>query len=203
VQSKLPFAIDLDTSWICLLTHLSHRFAMRRGAQANWSYAETHKFMEQLHAVLVTKKAGQADQSEQLQFQEYARTLYAKDFQPCSACHRIYHSGEAKKQPVCIYRMAVDDLVAQGTFNALFSAAEQTDVTSEDKRRRQTWEVCQDAGYELIEFGEEGTLEQQNQFQNKAKHCSLCFGQQMLTKTSIRSPRIISRILDRLILEAQ
>ncbi|MCP6757169.1 MAG: DUF87 domain-containing protein [Fischerella sp. CENA71] len=203
VQNKLTFATDLDSSWICLLTHLSNRFAMRRGAQANWSYAETQTFMEQLHSVLLAKRVGQIAQSERSQFQEYARTLYAKNFQPCPACNRIYQSEEGTSHPVCIYRMAVDDLVTQGTFNTLFASAEQADTASEDKRRQQTWEVCQDAGYELVEFGEEVAPEQQALITARAKRCCLCFGQQILTKTSIRSPRIISRILDRLISEAE
>lgn len=202
VQNQTAFSV---ISWTCLLTHLSHRFVMRRGAQAGWSYTKAQIFMEQLHKVLLIKQTGQTSLPELSLLQRQALVLYRTNFQPCAACQRVHGVDESgKAEPlVCLYRMAVDDLVAAGRFNASFTAAEQVDLASEDKQRRRTWEICQDAGYELIEFGEDAPDGQRKQIAERAERCCLCFGQQMLAQNSRKPPRIVFEIVNRLLSETK
>ena len=73
----------------------------------------------------------------------------------------------------------------------------------EDGRRRETWEVCQDAAYELIEFPDEDQPEQARvALDIAARRVGACFEQQMLAGDRRKVPRTSLRILTRVLGEA-
>ena len=70
-------------------------------------------------------------------------------------------------------------------------------------RRQHTWEVCQDAAYELIEFPEpEQDPELSARIVAAAKRVCMCFEQQMLADDPRKLPRTSRRILARVMGEA-
>lgn len=95
------------------------------------------------------------------------------------------------------------DLVAGRRYHPLWSEADQNDGASEDKRRVRTWEVCQDAAYELVEFPTEDAPEEaRKKLDTTARRVCLCFEQQMLADDRRKVPRTTRRILARVLKEA-
>jgi hypothetical protein len=88
-------------------------------------------------------------------------------------------------------------------YQAAWHDADHLDAKSEDNRRQKTWQVCQDAAYELVEFpdGDE-PAEVKDQVDITARRVCLCFEQQMLANDHRKVPRTSRRILARVIAEA-
>jgi len=132
-------------------------------------------------------------------FQATARALHVRDFSPYPVCEHVCRQDP----PLCLYRAAVADLVATGRYQPSWRAADAADATSPDNRRQQTWQVCQDAAYELTEFPEPGgPAELNDQIIATARRVCLCFEQQMLADDRRKVPRTTRRILARVLTEA-
>jgi hypothetical protein len=86
--------------------------------------------------------------------------------------------------------------VASGRHAVAWREADIADARSKDNSRRQTWDVCQDAGYDLIEFPDEEIPEPARSAVDKsARRACLCFEQQMLAVDQLKVPRTARRIL--------
>ena len=90
-----------------------------------------------------------------------------------------------------------------GRYDAAWLDADDADLKDDDGRRRETWEVCQDAAYELIEFpDDEQDEEAKEKLDAAARRVALCFQQQMLANDRRKVPRTSRRVLARVLREA-
>src|SRR5712691_2547903 len=123
---------------------------------------------------------------------ETAGRLYRRTFDPYPACAIVCGTDP----PLCLYRGAVADLVASGRHAMAWREADIADAKSQDNTRHQTWDVCQDAGYDLVEFPDEDIPEAARAAADKsARRACLCFEQQMLAADQLKVPRTTRRIL--------
>jgi hypothetical protein len=183
----------LPPLWI----HAARRYAGRLGARAGWSYTQTGELAQALHHMLVADPKSRTNAAAS--FQATAHRLMGKQIGPLFACHRIWAGLEV----ACLCRYPVADLAADGSLAAAWRAADDADTRAEKRTRAQTWEVCQDAAYQLIEFPEQdmpdGLRQQAGQ---AARRVALCFGQQMLANDTSIHPRTKRRVAARLLREA-
>jgi hypothetical protein len=127
---------------------------------------------------------------------ESAGRLYRRTYDPYPACSAVCGTDP----PLCLYRGAVADLVASGRHAVAWRGADITDAKSEGNTRRETWDVCQDAGYDLVEFPDEEIPEPARAAVDKsARQACLCFEQQMLAADPLKVPRTARRILARVL----
>ncbi|MGV9248051.1 ATP-binding protein [Streptomyces sp. NPDC003710] len=181
--------------------HGTDWLATRRGAQRSWTYTDTAEFRDRMRALLLDKldTGGQNVPTLAAALQQTVHRLHARQFEPYPACDLVC----TQDPPLCLYRSAVADLVARRRYHPSWYDADQKDAASEDKRRRQTWEVCQDAAYELIEFPTDDVPEEtKKQLDTAARRVCLCFEQQMLADDRRKVPRTTRRILARVLKEA-
>jgi hypothetical protein len=93
--------------------------------------------------------------------------------------------------------------VTSGRYDRAWFESDAADGASEDQRRRETWEVCQDAAYELIEFPDgEQEPEARERLDAAARRVALCYEQQMLANDRRKVPRTSRRVLARVLREA-
>jgi hypothetical protein len=201
VRARRPVIVPEGELLRAVAGHGSDWLANRRGAQGVWSYADTAEFRDHLRAALLAKLQGAAEVREQTlgAFRATAQRLHLRQAEPYPACHLVC----AQDPPLCLYRSAVADLVISGRYRASWREADDLDAKSEDNRRRQTWEVCQDAAYELVEFPDEDQpAEVSEAVEVAARQVCLCFEQQMLAEDGRKVPRTSRRILARVLAEA-
>ena len=126
-----------------------------------------------------------------------ARLGYAtRSRRPCarstraSSCPTQRARGSAtRRPPLCLYRSAVADLVTGGRYQSSWERADATDARSEGPDQKQSWQVCQDAAYELIEFPDPAAPRHlAAEIAGSARRVGLCFEQQMLAGDSRRCP---------------
>ena len=90
------------------------------------------------------------------------------------------------------------------SLSVLLGTRRRHDARSERPDQKQSWQVCQDAAYELIEFPDPAAPRHlAGQIAGSARRVGLCFEQQMLAGDSRKVPRTTRRILDRILDEAQ
>jgi hypothetical protein len=201
IQARRPPRLAAATLLRAFTGHAADWYAQRRGAQGRWAYTDTNTLANQLRAVLLDKLDGPSGATPELRaaFQTTARALHVREFPPYPVCDHVC----TQDPPLCLYRAAVADLVAAGRYQQSWRGADAADATSPDNRRQQTWEVCQDAAYEIIEFPEPGaSAELNDQIIATARRVCLCFEQQMLVDDSRKVPRTARRILARVLTEA-
>jgi hypothetical protein len=200
VRARRPATVPDDDLFPAFAGHASDWLASHRGAQAVWSYADTAEFRDRLREVLLAKARGGEVQIALLaSLQQVAHRLHARRFEPYPACQVVC----TQDPPLCLYRSAVADLVTSGRYRPAWRDADEVDAGSEDNRRRQTWEVCQDAAYELVEFPDEDQpTEVREAVELAARQVCLCFEQQMLAEDRRKVPRTSRRILARVLSEA-
>jgi hypothetical protein len=201
VRARRPPTVPEGELLRAFAGHGSDWLANRRGAQAAWSFADTAEFRHRLRALLLHKLTGGGANRGSLvaRLQETVNRLHARRFEPYTACHVVC----TQDPPVCLYRSAVADLVTGGRYRHSWREADAADARAEDKRRKQTWEVCQDAAYELVEFPDPDTQPGVNaEVEIAARRVCLCFEQQMLTEDHRKVPRTSRRILARVLAEA-
>jgi hypothetical protein len=201
ISARRPPRVGQPELLRALAGHAADWYANRRGAQGVWSYADTTNLGDLLRAVLVDKLDNDNPAvTAQLRdaFQHTARRLHRRAVAPYPVCEHVC----TQNPPLCLYRSAVADVVASGRFQQSWRAADAADATSADSRRQQTWEVCQDAAYELVEFPEQDTPQLAQQIVATAKRVCLCFEQQMLADDLRKVPRTTRRILARVLAEA-
>jgi hypothetical protein len=182
--------------------HGADWYAGRRGAQGVWSYSDTGELNGDLRTVLLDKLQGRsAAGTKKLRaaFQATARRLHNREFAPYPACEQVC----TQDPPLCLYRSAVADVVADRRHQEAWHEADGADASSPDNNRRQTWQVCQDAAYEIIEFPEpDGDPMLKDKVTAAALRVCICFAQQMLADDSRKVPRTSRRILARVLTEA-
>ncbi|WP_061290253.1 ATP-binding protein [Herbidospora cretacea] len=201
VRARRPSAVPDEELLRAFAGHGADWLATRRGIQGAWTYADTAEFRDRLRALLLDRldAAGRNTAALIDVFRQTVHRLSARRFEPYPACHLVC----AQDPPLCLYRSAVADLVAGRRYRTGWLEADHADASSEDKRRRQTWEVCQDAAYEMIEFPAEDMPEESRAALDiAARRVCLCFQQQMLADDDRKAPRTIRRILARVMGEA-
>ena len=192
-----------------LAGHLSEWFANRRGAQVGWSYSATERFATALREMLMEKLdrppgPGASDGSRSSVRQAFCTTaqeLHRRAFDPYPACGIVCDQSD---KPLCIYRYGMADQVESGRYQSSWSEADQQDRSDPEGRRLNAWVVCQDAGYQAIEFPEEdlpGDLREP--VSASARRASLCFAQQMLASNPASLPRTNGRIFKRILAASQ
>ncbi|NUS01169.1 MAG: ATP-binding protein [Nonomuraea sp.] len=201
VRARRPPTVPADELLRAFVGHGADWLATRRGAQRAWDYADTAEYRDRLRAMLAGRVDGTGPDEETAvdALRRTAFRLHAREFEPYPACHLVC----TQEPPLCLYRSAVADLVTGRRYQPGWMEADRADAASEDKRRRQTWEVCQDAAYELIEFPSEDVPEEQRAaLDAAARRVCLCFEQQMLTDDRRKAPRTFRRIIARVMEEA-
>jgi hypothetical protein len=183
--------------------HATEWFVQHRGGQASWLYVDASAVGQRLRAVLLDKVDGMdAKQTAWLRasFRVAMHQVGAREFDPYPACARIC----TQDPPRCLYRSAVADLVMSGRYQASWEQADEADAQSEPPSQKRSWQVCEDAAYELIEFpGDEHPPQIAEDVAAAARRVGLCFEQQILARDSRKVPRTTRAIVDRLIEEAQ
>ena len=200
VRARRPPSMAEEALLRSFAGHGSDWLASRRGAQGMWTFAETAEFRDRLRGVLLDKLAGAPNgPAWRAAFVETARRLHARQFEPYPACHVVC----AQVPPLCLYRAPLADLIATRRYRDAWLDADATDIADETNRRRATWEVCQDAAFEAIEFPEQDQSEESRErLDIAARRACLCFEQQMLAADDRKVPRTSRRILDRVITES-
>lgn len=200
VRARRPITVPEGDLVRAFAGHGSDWYATRRGAQGVWSYVETGQFRDQLRAALLAKvdRTGPAPKALLTALQDTAHRLHAREFDPYPACHLVC----TQEPRVCLYRSAVADLVTSGRYHPSWRDADDRDAKSEGNRRAETWQVCQDAAYELVEFPQEDQPESKETLDAAARRVCLCFEQQMLVNDKRKVPRTSRRILARVLGEA-
>ncbi len=194
IRARKPVTVNEPELLRSFAGHGPDWLAERRGAQAGWSYSDTDTFRECAQAVMLAmldRDAG-ALQGALARLAETAGRLYRRTFDPYPACAIVCGTDP----PLCLYRGAVADLVASGRHAMAWREADIADAKSQDNTRHQTWDVCQDAGYDLVEFPDEDIPEAARAAADKsARRACLCFEQQMLAADQLKVPRTTRRIL--------
>ncbi len=202
VSARAPADADLRSVFRSLSAHAAEWYAQRRGAQGGWPYADTSDLSTRLRTLLLDKLDGHdPSTTNQLRtsFRDVALRLHARAFSPYPACDLVC----TQSPRVCLYRSAVADLVAEGRYRTAWRTAEKDDARSADRRATRTWEICQDAAYEITEFPEADLpIELRKPVSAAAKRVCLCFQQQMLAEDTTKSPRAFQRKIARVIDEA-
>ena len=203
VRSRRPAGIGERELLRAFAGHAADWYAQRRGSQSAWLYIDTQAVSDRLRAVLLDRLEGDdPDRTAWLRdsFQTAMREVNAREFVPYAACERVCDQDP----PLCLYRSAVADLVTGGRYQSSWERADATDARSERPDQKQSWQVCQDAAYELIEFPDPAAPRHlAGQIADSARRVGLCFEQQMLAGDSRKVPRTTRRILDRILDEAQ
>jgi hypothetical protein len=201
VTARRPQRLALESLLRAVAGHGADWYAERRGTQNEWLYADTVKLGDHFRAVLLDKIDGvDPGQTTQLRtaFSETSRRLHMREYAPYPVCNCVCDQNP----PLCLYRAAVADVVASGRYHASWRAADVSDAASR-KSRRDTWEVCQDAAYEIIEFPENSLpTELNHRITSAAKRVCMCFEQQMLADDARKSPRTARNILARVLAES-
>ncbi|MEX5709084.1 FtsK/SpoIIIE domain-containing protein [Parafrankia sp. FMc6] len=200
LRAQRPVTVQPDDLSRAYLGHGSDWLATRRGIQGGWSYADTAEFRDRLRELLLARLAGNPHASElAAAFRGTVHRLDAREFSPYPVCELVC----AQEPPLCLYRSAVADLVASGRYQAPWRTADENDTASGDSRAEQTWEVCQDAAYELVEFPDsEMPAEVARDVELAVRRVCVCFEQQMLAGDRRKLPRTSRRILARVMAEA-
>lgn len=191
IQAKRPPTSNWKDLLRCVLIHASHWYAERRGAQAGWSYTQTRMFAEKVRQIVLDKVTNGDPGPGRRAFQQEATRLHARLYNPFPICSEVCQQNP----PVCLYRHAVADQVARGNLHEGWKRAYSFDRDQRNDRMTQTWEICQDAAYDLIEY-------QEGRISDAQRRVGLCFAQQMLVNDPERTPRTVKIMLGRLLKEA-
>jgi hypothetical protein len=203
VRARRPPAVD-DTALLrAFAGHAADWYANHRGSQGAWSYTDTEDISNRLRAVLNDKldpREPATTTQIRTAFQTAAQRIHVRQFAPYPACARVC----AQDPPLCLYRSAVADLVASRRYEISWQAADAADSRSQQNDQKHSWQVCQDAAYELIEFPDVvSSTEANQQIEKSARRVCACFEQQMLADDSRKVPRTTRRIVDRLLAQAR
>ncbi|RYE51907.1 MAG: ATP-binding protein [Hyphomicrobiales bacterium] len=182
----------------CLLRHLSSRLAARWGTRRRWTYPETATFSATLLDML---GEGGGFGPTPAEAAARARIMVAEGARVCTACNvAALRFGDS---PICLSRLAVDDLIEEELFANLFAKADEADVADDAPASERLYGVCNSAAYELVEYPAIEHEAAQETISSNARRTLICFGYQMLARTYSRSPWVINGRLDRLVNASQ
>jgi hypothetical protein len=201
VRPRRPIGVADPAYLRAIAGHAADWYAGRRGAQHGWAYGATATLAADLRGVLLDRLAPKPAKAQTAKlrsaFQGTARRLFGREEAPYPACEQVCTNG------LCLYRSAVADLVLSGRYRPAWQDADARDGRSEDGNRRATWSVCQDAGYELVQFPEPDLPAKTNAtITAAARRACVCFEQQMLADDPVKVPRTSRRVLARVLAEA-
>lgn len=183
----------------CVLHHAAWWFAYKRGAHAVWPYVETAQFAVALKDALLSRLNANGQEKAVAHFREAALQQHRRTFDPFPACGRIC----GQNPPLCLYRSAVVDLIGRGKFTALWTEGKPAYLANAPTQevKDKLWELCQDAGHELMEFADDSWPEEQAKIDNHAaaRRASLCFGLNMLSQNASLSPTAALKSIGQLI----
>jgi hypothetical protein len=143
----------------------------RRGSQQGWSYADTGELEGRLREVLLAKLEGKDTLQPLKSFRDVTYRLHPRRFEPFVGCSRIC----TQTPPVCLYRLAVADYIAQSKVDLgdAWDRASQRGSTPQE-RLQSLWDVSDSVSHELIESHEEQA--------DVSIRIRLCFEQHMLRR---------------------
>jgi hypothetical protein len=204
LTARRPAGLNGPASLRAFVGHAAESFSQTRGTQGGWSYRSAAEFSDALRTALLEKidspEGSYGGQTRhRSEFVTLARRLHVRAFSPYWACDSICHQDP----PLCVYRSAVADLVASGRYRESWIDADLEDASSPEQKRPRTWNLCQDAAYELIEFPEEEYEQGLNErLAAAARRTALCFEQQMLVADSRKLPHASRRVITDVMIEA-
>jgi hypothetical protein len=183
-----PSWVDSQAFLRAVCVHASGQLARWRGAQAGWPYGATARIADALRQVLLTKAEEGDTESSREQLLSVTEPLEAElGFGPFPWCDLIW---EGEKVP-CRCRFSMADLIGTGDFDEEWQQA--TDADSAGEGRGESWKVCQEAAYHIVEFPEDEWPEDlRNKVGDTAVRFALCAGQQLLTRQPDAHPRDIA-----------
>jgi hypothetical protein len=180
VRAREPANVDEGKLLIALAGHAAEWFTDRLGARRGLSYTDS------------------ASQSERIRYQRVLTELSSRTFDPFPVCMEACGASE------CLYREAVADVVGSGRFDDAWRTAEGADMDAGSGTRAETWAVCEDAAYEVVEWVDgEMPQDMSDRVEAAGRKASLCFAQQMLERDQHRLPRTRRWILQQLLSEAE
>jgi hypothetical protein len=205
VRARRSPMVDETALMRCLSSHAAYWLAQRRGTQASWSYSATHELTDKLRHMLLSKVeavSSAAGETARAQFHQFARVLHTRRYEPFPGCARVCIQQPA----VCLYRYAAADVISSGEFADRWKQANDNDSAAgngmaEGTSWENTWEVCLDAAYELIEFPRDaGALpaDENEAMGNAVNRTGLCFAQQMIFRDPQTLPKAAERKLETL-----
>ncbi|HKH28343.1 MAG TPA: hypothetical protein VKA61_08400 [Sphingomicrobium sp.] len=204
VTARRPPTLNGRAALRAFVGHAADSYSQTRGAQAAWSYRAAAEFGDALRAALLEKidspEGSYGGQTRhRLKFTTLAMRLHARAFPPYWECDSICNQDP----PLCVYRSAVAELVASGRYREAWIDADFEDASSPEQRRPRTWNLCQDAAYELIAFPEQEYEQGLNErLAASARRTALCFEQQMLATDPRKIPRTSRRVIAEVMSEA-
>jgi hypothetical protein len=179
-----------------LAVHAARSFAERRGAQASWTYSATDGFAAALLAILA--RGDDAEDAGIEAFRVCAATLLGRGIGPFPACARVW----TDEQNPCRCHLAVAELVAGGALTSAWQKADEADLAG-NSGRPSSWQVAQDAAFQLTEFPEpDWPPERARRVKRAARRIAICFAQQTLAGDPLLLPRTARDRIDALIAEA-
>ena len=197
LRPRWPLDVPEELLLAAFAGHAADWWAQRRGAQAGWSYADVEAAAGAVRDGLLAAATGAGVVELAGALQREAARLLTRAFDPFPACTRVCGPS------ACVYRGGVADLVGSGRYDESFRDAERTDAGDPERRRPATWEVSQDAGYEVVEFAEQDVpAELAPAIHASARRASLCFAQQMVARDVERLPRTGGRAVDRILAQS-
>jgi hypothetical protein len=185
IRAKRPHWANEEQLIQCVCVHAAHWFADLRGAQASWSYRKTAEFANKLTDALFSQTKSENDLTLKNDFRQFGLEQHQRSFNPFPGCAFICQQNP----PLCLYRSAVQDLIKANTKAEVWAKAEASDFNNGAADKLETWEVCQDAAFAMMEFADD-TWNDKSQHENftAARRASLCFGQHMLGMKPLVSP---------------
>jgi hypothetical protein len=200
VRAREPANVDEGKLLIALAGHAAEWFTDRLGARRGLSYTDSGNAALSTGSMLSAALRGSqaASQSERIRYQRVLTKLSSRTFDPFPVCMEACGASE------CLYREAVADVVGSGRFDDAWRTAEGADMDAGSGTRAETWAVCEDAAYEVVEWVD-GEMPQDMSARVEAagRKASLCFAQQMLERDQHRLPRTRRWILQQLLSEAE
>jgi hypothetical protein len=197
VQVKQGPLLPQAELWRCLLVRAAEGLARRRGAQASWSYHQEEQFEAAVRRLVFAFLQGSSGAAA-AELRALALPLFTLPAAPLPGCAALCQRGPGQYR--CLYRHAAADLIADGIYTEAWAQAWQADQTRQDGRLRATWEVCQDAGYDLSEYYSSQVPDAAREavVESSLQAC-LCFGQQMILRSAETThPRVLVQEIERL-----
>lgn len=169
-QANLKGGMDERVMWRSLVIYASSWFAHRRGSQEGWSYADTAELEDKLRSVLRAKVENKNALQALKLFRTLMYRLHPRPFEPFIGCAKIC----TQDPPVCLYRRAVADFIAQSKEDLVgrWKSATRSGVTPAE-HLKQTWEFSRCASNDIIEAHPVQT--------DAIRRIRLCFEQHMLS----------------------
>lgn len=167
----------------CLHMHLCYGLAERWGRRLGWTFPETGLFAAGL------RRLWQSNVGDIQSFWRDFGPMLTTGVSPCLGC-RVSAQRFGDSSP-CSMRTAVEELVDSGTFDKAFTEATRADDRA-DGPLRNTYAVCNDAAFELIEFPSELADEAaREQITRHARRTLICFAESMLERHYQRAPGVM------------